>query len=249
VLVIIGLLIGGILGAQSMIETAKVQSFIRQIQQYDVAVSNFETKYGSFPGDSVSFGCTNSGNAPGNVCGDGIIEDTYGNQGDGCCFVDSFSAEVANFWPQLQAGGFSITGVNFTSAITGSFSVSGANRNSPLMRLGNNTGVVIYNDTAVADGLDASSMYYYIADWSHLTSSSANLFPGTSNAVATIGVNDALAIDVKIDDGVPGTGVVHAAGVSGEWARNGTCVVGSVYNNASSDVCILLIKVLSSQGL
>ena len=41
VLVIIGLLIGGILVAQSMIHTAKIQNTVRLIQQMDTAVSNF----------------------------------------------------------------------------------------------------------------------------------------------------------------------------------------------------------------
>ena len=38
VLVIIGLLIGGILVAQSMIGTAKITAFTRQVQQADIAV-------------------------------------------------------------------------------------------------------------------------------------------------------------------------------------------------------------------
>ena len=53
VLVIIGLLIGGILAAQSMIQTARLQAQIRQINEFDIAVSNFVTKYNSIPGDSL----------------------------------------------------------------------------------------------------------------------------------------------------------------------------------------------------
>jgi hypothetical protein len=41
--------------AQSMITTAKIQSQIRQIQQIDVAMSNFQTKYEQLPGDSNLF--------------------------------------------------------------------------------------------------------------------------------------------------------------------------------------------------
>ena len=37
VLVIIGLLIGGILVGQSLIESAKMNSFVRQVQQIDIA--------------------------------------------------------------------------------------------------------------------------------------------------------------------------------------------------------------------
>lgn len=56
VLVIIGLLIGGILVGQSLVNATKMQSFIRQLAQYDVAVGNFKTKYKSIPGDSRLFG-------------------------------------------------------------------------------------------------------------------------------------------------------------------------------------------------
>ena len=78
VLVIIGLLIGGILVAQSMIGTAKIQSTVRQLQQYDTAVVNFETKYNQLPGDSNLF--PNVGN------NDGMI------------------TEWTTFWPHLSQG-------------------------------------------------------------------------------------------------------------------------------------------------
>ena len=55
VLVIIGLLIGGILVAQSMIEATRVQSAIREVQQYSVLFGNFKERYGQLPGDTNLF--------------------------------------------------------------------------------------------------------------------------------------------------------------------------------------------------
>lgn len=52
VLVIIGLLIGGILVGQSLIDSAQMNQAIRQIQQYDIAVSNFRERFRQLPGDS-----------------------------------------------------------------------------------------------------------------------------------------------------------------------------------------------------
>ena len=72
VLVIIGLLIGGILVAQSMIETARIQSQIRQLEQFDIAISNFHQRYNSLPGDTRLM--TLSGATTGD--GDGLIEGT-----------------------------------------------------------------------------------------------------------------------------------------------------------------------------
>jgi len=66
VLVIIGLLIGGILVAQSMVDSTKVQRFVGEVNQYMAAINNFKVKYRQLPGDSTRF--TNPGD------GDGTIE-------------------------------------------------------------------------------------------------------------------------------------------------------------------------------
>lgn len=65
VLVIIGLLIGGILVAQSLIESAKINSLVRNLQQYEIGISSFKTKYKDKPGDSPHF--TPPGNDDGNI--------------------------------------------------------------------------------------------------------------------------------------------------------------------------------------
>ena len=99
VLVIIGLLIGGILVAQSMIGATKAQSFVRHVQQFDIAVQNFQTKYNGLPGDVISFG----GN------GDGKIITNN----------ESFDGETANFWPILQMSGFTFQGKIFNATLVG----------------------------------------------------------------------------------------------------------------------------------
>lgn len=55
VLVIIGLLIGGILVAQSMVSSAKVLGYVKSLQQFQVAVQNFKTTYKKEPGDNPFF--------------------------------------------------------------------------------------------------------------------------------------------------------------------------------------------------
>lgn len=68
VLIIIGLVIGGILVAQSMISSAKIQNLIGSIQKYEIAVSNFTLNYKFYPGDDSAF------QPPGNQSGgtDGV---------------------------------------------------------------------------------------------------------------------------------------------------------------------------------
>ena len=65
VLIIIGLLISGVLVAQSMINTAKIQKAVRLIAQCEVAISNFRNKYQQLPGDSNYF--SNPGDNNGDV--------------------------------------------------------------------------------------------------------------------------------------------------------------------------------------
>lgn len=75
VLVIIGLLIGGILVGQSLIESAKVNRFISELQQYDVAWTQFYQKFKQLPGDSSYFlprGTPDGANGYGDTNGDGV---------------------------------------------------------------------------------------------------------------------------------------------------------------------------------
>lgn len=51
VLVVIGLLIGGILVAQTMINSSQLNRTVSELQQYGILVGTFKGKFGEFPGD------------------------------------------------------------------------------------------------------------------------------------------------------------------------------------------------------
>lgn len=55
VLVIVGLLIGGILAAQSIIQTSHVLKLVSKVQQVEIATQNFFTTYKAIPGDTNIF--------------------------------------------------------------------------------------------------------------------------------------------------------------------------------------------------
>jgi prepilin-type N-terminal cleavage/methylation domain-containing protein len=95
VLVIIGLLIGGILVAQSMISAANITATVKQIGQFDAGVENFETKYGYLPGDAPAFG----GN------GDGLIDWATADP-TAPTVVSGFVCEIANFWNDVDPQDF-----------------------------------------------------------------------------------------------------------------------------------------------
>lgn len=54
VMIIIGLLIGGILKGQEMINNAKVKRVVKQADEMRAAVMSFYDKYGQYPGDENS---------------------------------------------------------------------------------------------------------------------------------------------------------------------------------------------------
>ena len=257
VLVIIGLLIGGILAAQSMIGTAKVQSFIRQIQQYDVAVSNFKTQYNCLPGDCSSIALP--GATPGD--NDGIIgvDDVSAcadDPGPGPDQDDCFAADIANFWAQLSTLGFIKDGVIYSN--DGTHGVR-AGVNIPKTVLGRNSGVLVTNDRDVEnDYLDwLHYNLYQIYDQSGGMDN--NLQAEVTGLKNSISAADALAVDTKIDDGKATTGSVRAVGSNEELLNslNTDPVNGCVMNSDNTKYflasqaahpCSLGILLLSQVG-
>ena len=72
VLVIIGLLIGGVLKGQAMIQNAKVKRVVKSADELRAAVYTFYDKYGVYPGDenlaAIPPGDTHNGNGNGTDC-------------------------------------------------------------------------------------------------------------------------------------------------------------------------------------
>jgi len=210
VLVIIGLLIGGILVGQSLISAAEINRMVRNLQQYDIAIGSFGTKYKGLPGDSISFG----GN------GNRIIESGVG----------IFSSEVANAWPNLKISGFMPEKI-FSNTLSGSFIIEGATVNSPSLKKG--VGVMIM-------GYDTSSGSYTVpsvglvnsfnaADWSTLTSSNNDI---TSAGDGALTPQEAYSIDQKLDDGKPAYGSVQNK--FGMWSGGNKSNYCDTYNGSNN---------------
>lgn len=90
VLVIIGLLLGGVLGGQQLIASAKVKAQIQQIDEFSAIVNTYQDKYGALPGDDAN-ATTNTGIATlTNGSGNGVFSANEGDQ---------------LIWEHLQAAG------------------------------------------------------------------------------------------------------------------------------------------------
>lgn len=72
VLVIIGLLLGGVLKGQSLIDSARVKNIIQQSTSLTSAVNAYQDRFRALPGDDVQ-GTTHAPGATGNGNGDGQI--------------------------------------------------------------------------------------------------------------------------------------------------------------------------------
>ena len=101
VMIIIGLLIGGVLQGQQLIENARVTNFVSTIKAYEVAMPTFLDSYNSLPGDITAPAtrlancgtlCGNAGN------GDGVLNITPGQSP-----VAVTEVEGATFFVHLAA--------------------------------------------------------------------------------------------------------------------------------------------------
>ena len=184
VLVIIGLLIGGILVAQSLIDSTKVQAQVRQFQQFDIAVSNFRNNYRSIPGDSDKF--TPNGN------NDGLIK-------DGAISSLAFTSEVANFWKHLSDAGLrNENGGSYIATVTGSITPG---VNVPEPKSGKKNGLIL-----ASCGLISSCLNHYI--FTLQGSNAGTDLTDLNDDDGVLKAVDALAIDRKMDDGIARTGNV-----------------------------------------
>ena len=110
VLVIIGLLLGGVLKGQELINTARVRALNNTVDGITAAWFSFQDRYRAFPGDYTQ--ATINLPDPAGLVADGDGNGLVGDAGG----VDS-PAERSNVWVQLQAAGY-ITG-NFDAANVG----------------------------------------------------------------------------------------------------------------------------------
>ena len=204
VLVIVGLLIGGILIGQSMISTAKITQQIRQIQQIEIAVRNFKTKYNSLPGDSRQF--TTNGNGDGKI--NGSQPGNLGDWGDWefkRAFNHMAQANVYDFatYNDNDNSVATVPGLGYPLMILRSKSVNNPN--------GYPSGIVVGWEDAIS----------YVQAGHKIKLGACSGFGGAYSGYSGFGyvtfncgvsTNDTQALDSKLDDGKPYSGNAYISG-------------------------------------
>jgi len=264
VLVIVGLLIGGILKGQELMQNARVTATVAQLKSMEAAVTNFYDVYKEKPGDLLSpqtriKGCANctitagAGNQLGNGKV-GMVNWTFQDQlrsfVTGTPFSDA-QAESVLFWYELLMAGL-ISGVT-DEAIAGTttaanFSLGGA---VPEMKVGGGLWAGNSSGTGPAFATlgKAAANNYGVRGTVLVTVTKATQNPSVVGGVQPFYPRDAANMDRKLDDGLPHTGNIESyGGVHTATAGDPDCVQGtsdsSVYSeNVNSKDCGLVIRI------
>lgn len=245
VLVIAGLLIGGVLAGQAMIEASKVYSLVGQTNKYLMAVQDFKERYNQLPGDiadpaATAAGLLPRGNYDGSGNGDGVIKGFYGtppNAGGGAVFGHPRSGEPSMFWVDLYASG--AIDEPFTAAAPnvriGSVPAAGRSLGQymPKARIGGENYFSVWSGGYAKRWNDADH-----DGQNYLTVSVVRSFNGggTDEIRGDTGLSPALAygVDLKTDDGLPQSGKILAYYLNADSSAAGFTMVpwahgGGVY--------------------
>jgi len=206
VLVIIGLIVGGIMVGQSLIRASELKAIATEVDKYSIAVNLFKGKYNAIPGDmanatdywgTAAAGCPAGGVAtsPATCNGDGsgtICTGTQTNHGGDCL-------EALRAWQHLSNSGF-IAGVypgNNTEIVGTTLpSFKGTKTGFEMFYWGNVSGISGFFDNTYPG---------HVISYGMQSPQTAGNFLDQSFQPA-LTTTDAYSIDLKIDDGRPGTG-------------------------------------------
>ncbi len=232
VLVIIGLIIGGITAGASLIRSAELNSVLKEKGNYLLAVSTFKLKYNALPGDmknaELYWGTANAADAS-CITTKSTTQSTCNGNGDGILQYSSRSNEYFRFWQHLSNA----------QIIQGQF--NGASRDSSNI-FSSELGVNVPRSTVSGAGW----MSIYLGkpsssgDWLDGTYNNSLIFgsesPSSYTYLPILTPSEAMAIDIKSDDGNAGKGNI----VAGRY---------TICTNASNSADINAEYLLSSSAI
>lgn len=208
VLVIIGLIVGGIVVGQSLIAAAALQAQITQIQKFNTAANTFREKCGYLPGDTPQVAASACGLQPrgqfvGEGDGNGVIEGVATDAANEDNGKSEGLGESVMFWEDLSV--FNLIEGSFTTASSTLPTCEGLgawNQCFPDAKIGNGSSMFVWSTSGWPSSYGANN-YFGIEQIT------------LNNGVEMVGnpsltVQQAYAIDKKIDDGLPMSGGILA---------------------------------------
>lgn len=213
VLVIIGLIVAGVTAGQSLIRAAEINAAVQDFKKYETAINAFQLKYDYYPGDMPDaydyFGSTCGTDQDANASADGC----NGNGDNTLNYIACCSAnERLNAWRHLAEAELvprlpkrkPLSASERTEYGEGQQAAAGVN--FPVSTMNDDAGFYL---GAVGTTRLAGEGNFHQAD--------------NPSMLAT----EAKAIDEKMDDGIPDSGVI--IGEKGLFVSGTRCVSGSSY--------------------
>lgn len=222
VLIIIGLITGGVVGAQSLIESGKRQSLIREFENIITSIRAFQLEYDSLPGDMADaydyWGANCGSDISSNSTG-GCNGDNNGRfDGIGEMFLSWQHLRLAEIMPDLKIqAGYTYPGGAASYTVGTSIPRSSYGNESAFMLL------------------------YWYPPFTQTTANHLQLIKpynsGANHGADSIGSRDALRVDKKLDDGLPNSGLLR--GDSGNGGSEGCSNSNEYLKNNTEENCVL----------
>ena len=238
VLVVIGLLIGGIMAGQALVNAGKIRSVISEYQRITTAVTGFKTRFRALPGDmpnATAYWGAVAGDATCATTSTGTMATCDGN-GDGTINGMVLNTDESyRFWQHLaNAGlldgtysGIPVSGCSWCANFT----------NSPHSKFNN--------------GL------WFVWNWGY-QSNNGDDYDGQYDNFLELGGNDAAGgdpvtsifngeqmsqLDTKLDDGMPGQGFVVIRHLGNCSSSTTTSNINDTYKfTSSSPGCVAIFR-------
>ena len=223
VMIIIGLLVGGVLKGQELINNARVTATAKDLESYSGASNGFIQKYSAIPGDMINANTRLPTNCNGAACTNGNGNSIINMNVGGLNAVAAANAESGNFFQHLLAADF-VSG--YTGATTAQFG-----ENFPTAPVGGGYFIGDARNGVTAFTAGELSPRPYL------------ILMGQVQAAATgrgvLTPQQAAQIDRKLDDGRPSSGTVVAQSVIAADCR----ATATTYDEQSTaDVCIIAYR-------
>ena len=271
VVVVIGLLVGGILAGRTLIRGSEIQSIITDEAKYVEAAKQFKEKYGYLPGDFpnatstwgsntncpaspsayYSVGPGSSSTKPTQVTcngdGDSLIESDGGGVTGGTYAGNSWETFTA--WQQLADAGYiegSFTGTNGAHDLAD----NEPGINVPATRLpGGGFEWYVFTTSTTAPYYSSMSNWFSPSNYKeYLFIAGQKSSIGSDLLQPLLTGPEAQSLDNKIDDGLPGTGLLTSYTSAASYSSPATCssstsATTALYSNGSTPACMLLLQV------
>ncbi len=262
VMTIIGLLIGGILKGQELMQNARITSTVAQVRAYEAAVTTFRDKYDAVPGDMINANtripsCDGTAGrqcapaaavANGATPGDGIV----GRPNPGAAWptgtvaashntattpvnvANSTSFETSLFWTHLLLSDL-IGGVTNVSIAQNAVAAAWGGSHPAAKIAG---GFVVANgDGTIVPGSGSVALTGPSGMVLILARTPTSVPTAVAGNILTPG--RAAQIDRKMDDGLPSTGSVHGYGLPASCSVAGTGYLETV----TATDCGLVVRI------